>query len=193
MVQASPCPTLDCMASLVHGPVARSVAATDWITSTGAGQSGVGERWMFSPLFARTRTVHRPLELAAYDCVKVIVIRDDSAIVHSEFGQRFAREGDVLLFGANVLWGGEPEGHIAVTTVYLDPDYVVDELFWRYADRFSDRLEARELVCTLYADAAQLLHLGAARVGRLMPWLDELAGLSSEDGVRTRFHRMQAL
>lgn len=33
----------------------------------------------------------------------------------------------MILVGANVLCGAEPEGHVTSTTVYLDTDYVVDQ------------------------------------------------------------------
>lgn len=70
-----------------------------------------------APLLARTRTVHRPVGPMAYDCVKVIVVRDGSAVLFSEFGQRPVNVGDVVLLGANTLCGSEPEGHITVTTI----------------------------------------------------------------------------
>ena len=42
----------------------------------------------FEPLLARTHTLHRSTDPAAYDCVKFVVIRDGSAILYSEFGER---------------------------------------------------------------------------------------------------------
>lgn len=65
-----------------------------------------------------------------YDCVTVIVVRDGSAIILSEFGQKPVKPGDVLLLGANVLCAADPEEHITVTTVCLDPDYVLDQVRW---------------------------------------------------------------
>lgn len=65
----------------------------------------------YQPVLARTSTVHRPVGPVAYDCVKVIVVRDGSAILFSEFGQKAVKVGDVILLGANVLCGSEPEGH----------------------------------------------------------------------------------
>ena len=49
-----------------------------------------------APLIARSRTVHRPVGPVAYDCVKVIVVRDGSAILFSEFGQQPVKPGDVI-------------------------------------------------------------------------------------------------
>ncbi|MFC5329639.1 helix-turn-helix domain-containing protein [Brachybacterium fresconis] len=153
-----------------------------------------GRPWSaYEVLLARTRTIHRPVAPIAYDCVKLIVIRDGSAILLSEFGERPVSPGDVVLLGANVLCGSEPEGYITVTTLYLDTDYVVDQFFWQHAAVLADRLDAEGLAEAVYSEPAQILHLGKDRTGMLMPWLDELVALSVSGLFRERFHRMQAL
>ncbi len=87
----------------------------------------------------------------------------------------------------------EPEGHITVTTIYADTDFLLDQLFWQYSDLLRDRLEAQGFADTIYTDPAQVLRLGEDRSGMLMPWLDELVALSVDGVYRERFHRMQAL
>lgn len=147
----------------------------------------------FAPLIARTRTIHRPVGPVAYDCVKLIVIRSGSAFLFSEFGKKPVGPGDVVLLGANVLCGSEPEGHVTVTTIYADTDFLLDQLFWQYADILRDRLDAQGFADTIYTEPAQVLRLGEDRTGMLMPWLDELVALSVDGVYRERFHRMQAL
>ena len=132
----------------------------------------------------------RPL---AYDCVKVIVVRDGSAFLFSEFGQQLVKAGDVILLGANVLCGSEPEGHITVTTVYLDTDYVLDQVRWQYAGFLDDRLDAQGFAETIYTEPAQILRLGEERAGMLMPWLDELVALSIDGDFVRHYLRIQAL
>ncbi|WP_219632407.1 hypothetical protein [Haloechinothrix aidingensis] len=61
----------------------------------------------------------------------------------SEFGQQPVKPGDVILLGANVLCGSEPEDHITVSTMYLDTDYVLDQVRWQYAGFLEDRLDAQ--------------------------------------------------
>lgn len=56
-----------------------------------------------------------------------------------------------------------------------------------------DRLDTRQFADTLYTEPAQVLRLGEERAGLLLPWLDEMATLSIDDGGRARFLRMQAL
>lgn len=148
---------------------------------------------MFEPVLARTSTIHRPVGPVAYDCVKFIIVRDGSAILFSEFGERPVRPGDVVLLGANVLCASEPEGHVTVTTIYADTDFLLDQLFWQYADVLRDRLDAQGFADTIYTEPAQVLRLGEDRSGMLMPWLDELVALSVDGHYRERFHRMQAL
>ncbi|MCT1616589.1 helix-turn-helix domain-containing protein [Kocuria indica] len=147
----------------------------------------------YDALIARTRTIHRPIGPVAYDCVKIIVVRSGSAILFSEFGERPIRPGDVVLLGANVLCGSEPEGHVTVTTIYADTDFLLDQLFWQHADVLRDRLDAQGFADTIYTEPAQVLRLGEDRAGMLMPWLDELVALSVDGVYRERFHRMQAL
>ena len=134
----------------------------------------------FQPIVARTRTVHRPVGPLAYDCVKIIVVRDGSAILFSEFGQQPVKVGDAIVLAANTLCGSEPEGHITVTTIYADTDYVIDQVFWQHVGFLQDRLDALEFAATVYTEPAQILRLGGDRAGQLMPWLDELVALSIE-------------
>lgn len=147
----------------------------------------------YRPLLARTSTIHRPVGPAAYDCVKVIVVRDGSAFVFSEFGEQPVRPGDVILLCANVLAGSEPEGHITVTTVYLDTDYMLDQVRWQYAAYLDDRLAAQGFAERIYTEPAQILRLGEDRAGMLMPWLDELVALSVDGDFVRHYLRMQAL
>ncbi|MFT3862345.1 hypothetical protein [Micropruina sp.] len=152
-----------------------------------------GDQSALSAILARTSTVHRPVGPIAYDCVNVIVVRDGSAILFSEFGQKPVKVGDVILLGANILCGSEPEGHITVTTVYLDTDYVIDQVFWQYSGLLADRLDAVGFAEATYTEPAQILRLGEDRARMLMPWLDELFALSLDGGFIRHFYRMQAL
>src|SRR5690625_7672963 len=105
------------------------------------------ESWLrCEPIIARTATIHQPMAPAAYDCVKLVVVRDGSALLLSEFGQRFVTVGDVVVLNANVLCVSEPECQITTTTIYLDTDYVIVQVYrhnscWLY-DRFDGVLFA---------------------------------------------------
>lgn len=147
----------------------------------------------FTPIRASTRTFHQPIGPVAYDCVKLIVVRDGAAILFSEFGEHPINVGDVVLLSANTLCGSEPEGHITVSTIYADSDYVLDQLFWQHADLLCDRLDTQDLADTLYTEPAQILRLGEHRAGMLIPWVDELVALTTNGIARERFHRAQAL
>ena len=125
--------------------------------------------------------------------MKVIIVRDGSALLFSEFGQQIVTAGDVVVLGANVLCGSEPEGHITTTTIYLDTDYVNDQVFWQHAWLLCDRLDAQRFTKALYSEPSQVLRLGEDRAGLLLPWLDELVARSIDGGFKQHFHRMQAL
>lgn len=147
----------------------------------------------FSAVLARTTTIQDAIEPLAFDCMKIILVRDGSAILLSEFGQRHVKPGDVILLGANTLCGSEPEGRITVTTIYADMDYIVDQVFWRYVGVLYDRLDAQDFVATTYTEPAQILRLGESCAEHLMPWMDELVALSTENRPVENFYQMQAL
>ncbi|MFR9806143.1 helix-turn-helix transcriptional regulator [Pseudonocardia sp. RS010] len=147
----------------------------------------------FVPIFARTTTIHRPVEPVAYDCVALIFVRSGSAFLLSEFGECPVAVGDVAALGVSTLCASEPEGWITTTTIYLDRDYLVDQVFWQHAALLTDRLDAQDFMDKVYAEPAQVLRLGEDRVGMLMPWLDELVALSVAGPDPEHFYRMQAL
>ncbi len=62
------------------------------------------------PVVVRTESIHGRREPVAYDRVKLIFVRGGSSWFFSEFGERPARLGDVVLLAANTLCGAEPEG-----------------------------------------------------------------------------------
>ena len=74
----------------------------------------------FSPVVACTESLYRSGAPIAYDRVKLIFVRDGSAIVFSEFGERPITVGDVVVLAANTLCGAEPEEWLTATSLYLD-------------------------------------------------------------------------
>jgi len=125
--------------------------------------------------------------------VKIIVVRSGGALLFSEFGTRHVNAGDVVVLAANTLCGAEPEGSITTTTLYLDRDYVIDQVFWQYAARFRSRHDASDFLDVHYAEAAQVIRIGEDQTTLLKPLLDELAALSLDGVVAERFFRAQGL
>ncbi|KDA05901.1 AraC family transcriptional regulator [Microbacterium sp. CH12i] len=163
------------------------------MTGTAETDKSEDSRQIFVPILARTRCDHRSVAPIAFDCVKFIIVRAGGARLFSEFGCVHVNLGDVVVLAANTLCGAEPEGWITTTTLYLDRDYLIDQVFWQYAAFFKDRLDASDFLDTNYAEPAQIVRIGEDRAGLLMPWLDELAALSV-DGLQARhFYRAQAL
>ncbi|WP_318283790.1 helix-turn-helix transcriptional regulator [Rhodococcus ruber] len=147
----------------------------------------------FSPIAARSQTVRSVTAPVAYDCIALTFVRAGSTVLLSEFGERHVTTGDVVMLSANTLCGSVPEDTVTTTTLYLDHDYLVDQVFWQYAAILADRLQANELIESVYAEPAQVLRIGEDRVGYIAPWLDELVALSLDGPVPARFYRTQAL
>lgn len=161
--------------------------------SRARGPSLAAEGGGFAPILARTTAVHRPITPAAFDCVRFVFVRHGSALVLSTFGEKPVAIGDVIALGANTLCWIEPEDSATLTTLYVDRDYIIDQVFWQYARDLTDRLDAQDFMDELYVDPAQILRLGEHRAGMLMPWLDEMGVLSIDGHIHQRFYRMQAL
>jgi len=159
----------------------------------GSSYSFVGGAAEFGPIQALAVTMHRPVDPTAFDWIRLIFVRDGSAILLSEFGETPVRIGDAVLLAANVLCGIEPEDHVTVTIVYVDADYVIDQVFWQYVGFLQDRFDAQDFAATIYTEPAQVLRLGEQRAGMMMPCLDELVALSIQDQPVANFYRMQAL
>ncbi|MEH0059772.1 hypothetical protein [Auritidibacter ignavus] len=108
--------------------------------------------------------------------------------------RRAVNAGDVVLLGAGVFCGSDPESQILTSTVYIDPDYAPDQLYWQYVNVIRDRLDTQDFADIIYANPAQVLHLGEGRVGLLMPWVDEIVKLSLDPhGFSLHAHRMHVL
>lgn len=148
---------------------------------------------VFQPIHARSQTFVRAVGPQAYDCVRLTFVRSGEAELFGEWNRQRVTVGDVLVLGPSILCGSEPDDHLTVTTLMLDTDYVVDQVFWQYADLLESRSDAAGFAETLFTEPFQVLRLGEQRAGLLMPWLDELAALCVDGKVRARFHRAQAL
>lgn len=125
--------------------------------------------------------------------MRLVVVRDGTAIVFSEFGEQPVSFGDAILLGTNVLCGIEPEGLLTFTTIYIDTDLALDQFFWQYSTILHDRLDAQSLAEKVYSEPAQILHLGRDRAGPVLPWLDEMVALSVAGQFHERFPRLQSL
>ena len=148
---------------------------------------------MYQPITARTQSFTRPAGPSAHDCVRVAFVRSGSAELFGETARQSLAFGDAVLLGPSVLCGMEPDGVFTLTTVFLDTDYAIDQVFWQHSDLLRDRYDAASLAETLYTEPFQILRLGEDRAGLLMPWLDELVALSVAGQFRERFNRLQSL
>lgn len=103
--------------------------------------------------------------------LKIIIVRSGSALLVGDFGTRHVNVGDVVVLATNTLCGAELEKQVTTTTLYLDRDYVVDQVFWQHSAYFKNRLDASDFLETNYAEPLQVVRIGEDRAGVLMPWL----------------------
>lgn len=137
--------------------------------------------------------MHRPLGPRAFDCAQMAVVRAGSAILFGKFGDHYLNIGDVALISPCTLFRVEPEPWVTITTLYVDNDYLVDQIFWQYAAHFTDRLDTQTFLDAQDTDPIHVVRLGENRASLLTPWLDELTALSTNGLLPERFYRLQAL
>ena len=145
------------------------------------------------PIVACTETLASRSHPVAVGCVELIVVREGSGQLIGEFGYQPLSVGDVIVVAADTWNWTRPEGSITTTTLYLDADYLVDQVFWEYADFFTDRLHAKHYLEVRFAHSTYVTHLPDRSVRFVEPFLNELVLMSSQGLLERRFHRAQAL
>lgn len=145
----------------------------------------------FTPIYATTREYRRPVQPAAFDCLRIVLVRRGTAVVCSEFGQEPVRAGDVIVVCPGVLCSGVPEGSLRISTVFVDTDYLVDLMFWKHAAWLPDRRAARVLGDRRYGFGAVHLRLRGTVAERLDCDVGQMSGLAGR-GLPV-FYELQAL
>lgn len=147
----------------------------------------------FEPFFARTRSMARAETHIALGCARIAFVRESSAGLLGEFGRQSVGIGNAVLVGPSVLRGAELDGTFTFTTVGLDMDYAIDQVFWQHSAFLSDRQDAEELAARLYPTPSRIIRLGEPLLTRLAPSLDELVALSVAGRLSLCFNRMWEL
>lgn len=150
----------------------------------------VQEERSWLPVIVQTRTHSLRIAPVAYDCVKFILIRSGSSILISEFGQRLVRADDLIVLCATTLCGAIPAPTVSVSTAYVDPDYLLDQVLWSHADQLADRLAAESFVEEAHFYRAQVFKLPTDVARRVAHILDEIEATEQSD--TDPFYRMQA-
>lgn len=147
------------------------------------------------PVIARTETIRKSLEPVAYECARLFVVRKGSAVLSSELGKQSVHVGDVVLLSTNTVCGIEPEDGVTITEIYMDTNYVIDQIFWRHVRFLSDRFDAKKFISDICVETPQIIHLDLdeKHAEMLTSWLDELGFLTKNDEYFSNFNRIQAL
>ena len=133
------------------------------------------------PVVVQTRSFTRPVEPMAYDRVKIMLVRDGSAILFSEFGESPTRTNDLVVTWTATLCGALPEDSVTITTAYVDPDYLMDQLAWTHARVVPDRFAAESMIEQSYPCRAELIHLDPKDARQMGILLDKIEREQSRD------------
>lgn len=147
-----------------------------------------------SPVVGSTQVLKRSAsQPTAYDCVRLILVRDGSLILLGDCPQQPITIGDAVLVAPNTQFGFKPEGYAAIASLSIDTDYLIEHLYWQHLNLIPDREAARDLATKLYPDPLQVLRLGERQLKRLGPILDELVTLTEGDQSPRKYFRAHAL
>jgi len=147
----------------------------------------------FQPLVARHRSIACVTGPVVFACVKIVLIREGCAELFGEFRRHKVGASDVVILSPNVLFGAIPDERMTYSVVTIDVDYLIEQVFWRYSARLSDRLDAAGFAAELYPQPVQVIHMQHGLFGQFRPLLDELVELSVSDRFTERFNRIQSL
>jgi len=96
-------------------------------------------RHRYGPVAVETREFRRPVPSVAFDCVKLVLIRDGSTILTTEWGTTRVGKDDLVLLRTAVPCSGTPEESVTASTLYLDTDYAFELWFWQLAPEGYDK------------------------------------------------------
>ena len=91
------------------------------------------------PIDVETAVFDHVVEPVAYTCLKFMLFRQGTSLVHSRHGRVHARPGTLVIVCGGTLCGGIPETSVTVSTAYVSLDYLLDQLTWRLHGMLLDR------------------------------------------------------
>ncbi|GEM_PF-4485104 len=132
---------------------------------------------LFQPFAVDTRQSRKQVGLLVFDCVAFLVVRDGSVVLTVGERQHPIAFGHAVLIAPRTVFTYEPEGTATLTTLLVDVDYMLDQLYWQHPDVFADRYVVRQYAGALFPDAAHVLHVNGEDATRLILVLDEMTTL----------------
>ncbi|RWZ46051.1 hypothetical protein ELQ90_16325 [Labedella phragmitis] len=117
----------------------------------------------------------------AHSFARIIIVREGEADWIGEHHSQHVTLGDVLVIGANTRCGATLDYAMTATTMYLNDDFLTDQIFWQFAASFTDRRDVRHNLKTHY-EPAQVLRIGVDAVRNLAPLLDEFVAIGADGG-----------
>lgn len=100
-------------------------------------------KFHYGPIAVETREFRREVFPVAFDCVKLLLIREGSTILRTGSETTFASEGDLVFLRTATVCGGMPEQTVTISTLYIDTDYLFELWVWQLAPIGHDRESLR--------------------------------------------------
>lgn len=145
----------------------------------------------YRPVSARAVTLNVPGDNLSLDWITISVVREGAAIIAYDFGSRRVERDDVVLLVPGTVVEVQPRDSITFGLIALDCDWLIDVVFWRYADVFTDRLQARRHVQSWRTPPIRFGRVNAEQAVSLATWIDELTDLTGTETAPDQFFQVQ--
>lgn len=134
------------------------------------------------PIHVETKVFDQVVEPVAYTCLKFMLFREGTSLVHSAHGKVPARPGTLVIVCAGTLCGGIPEPSVKVTTAYVALDYLLDQLTWRLNGLLLDRHEAETIAAKSFRHNMWATRLDPDTATQMGELLDQVERVQGEGG-----------
>ena len=134
------------------------------------------------PIHVETKVFDQVVEPVAYMCLKFMLFRDGTSLVHSAHGKVQAHPGTLVIVCAGTLCGGIPEPSVKVTTAYVTLDYLLDQLTWRLNGLLPDRYEAETIAAKSFRHNMWATRLDPDTAAQMGDLLDKVERVQAEGG-----------
>ncbi|WP_162621885.1 helix-turn-helix transcriptional regulator [Microbacterium suaedae] len=117
--------------------------------------------------------------------IRVVFVRRGNAKISWAHGSRTVYSGDVALIGPRASATISDRAEATTTTLFLDWQYAVDQVYWQSFGFVEDRIEAAKILNRAYAPGVLFAQLHASQREVIEPRIDRIAELCAAPLTRT--------
>ncbi len=146
----------------------------------------------FSPFKLHDFVIDQATDLCAVNDLTLLVPRSGTADVQADDRLLRLERDSLLIAKANITLTLVPQKRLAATVVWVHPDYLTDQLYWKHVDLIPHRSEAQSVTDRLYNFTVQQLAPGREVVTQIRSQLDLMHEIQNREDVLQHLFLSQA-